>query len=110
MDKIVISPAEVAETRVPVEQPSRLEPSLPPVVPWWAKACLASLVAVLPILCLIAIVLRVAMRNLPPRTRDGWMAFVHTLLIVSGLLTSAGTVAVLSFVPLPSAVATGLSG
>jgi S1-C subfamily serine protease len=64
---------------------------------------------VLPLLCLLAIVLRVAMRNLPPRTRHGWTAFLNILLITSGLLTSAGTVVVLSFVPLPSVASTGLS-
>lgn len=109
MEKIVISPSEVAETSAPVEQPARLEPKLVPVVPIWARISMFLLVLVLPLLCLVAIILRVAMRNLPPRTRDGWMAFVNTLLIVSGLLTSAATVAVVSFVPLPSVVATGLS-
>jgi S1-C subfamily serine protease len=109
LDKIVISPVEVAETVIPAEQPARLEPKLAPVVPWWAKASMALLVPVLPILCLVAIVLRVAMRNLPPRTRHGWTEFVNLLLIISGLLTSAGTVAVLSFVPLPAVVGTGLS-
>jgi hypothetical protein len=109
MDKIVISPAEVAVTRAPVEQPARLEPGLGPVVPWWAKASLVPLVLVLPLLCLIAIVLRIAMRNLPPRTRHGWSAFLNTLLVTSGLLTSVGTVVVLSFVPLPSVAGTGLS-
>jgi S1-C subfamily serine protease len=109
MDKIVISPVEVAETAVPAEQPARLEPKLAPVVPGWAKASMALLVLTLPLLCLVAIVLRVAMRNLPPRTRYGWTAFMNLLLIISGLLTSATTVAVLSFVPLPAVVATGLS-
>ena len=109
MDKIVISPAEVAETRVAAEQSARLEPQLAPVVPVWARVSMSLLVLVLPLLCLVAIVLRVAMRNLPPRTRAGWMHFVNTLLIVSGLLTSAATVSVVSFVPLPSVVATGLS-
>ncbi len=109
MEKIVISPSEVAETSAPVEQPARFEPKLGPVVPIWARISMFLLVLVLPLLCLVAIILRVAMRNLPPRTRDGWMAFVNTLLIVSGLLTSAATVAVVSFVPLPSVVATGLS-
>lgn len=109
MDKIVISPVEVAETMVPAEQPARLEPRLAPVVPWEAKASMALLVLVLPILCLVAIILRVAMRNLPPRTRHDWTAFVNVLLIISGLLTSVTTVAVLSFVPLPAMVASGLS-
>lgn len=107
MDKIVISPAEVAVATAPVEQPARLEPKLAPVVPWWAKASLAPVALLLPLLCLlclIAIVLRVAMQNLPPRTRHGWTTFLNTLLIASGLLTSAGTMVVLSFVPLPVAV------
>ena len=109
MDKIVISPGEIAETAVTAEQSARVEPKLVPVVPWWAKASMALLVLVLPILCLVAIVLRVAMRNLPPRTRHGWTAFVNVLLIISGLLTSVATVAVMSFVPLPAVVATSLS-
>jgi len=109
MDKIVISPAEIAITTAPPEQPAQLEPKLAPVIPWWTKALLAPLVLGLPLLCLIAIVLRIAMRNLPPRTRHGWNAFLNTLLITSGLLTSAGTVVVLSFVPLPSVASTGLS-
>lgn len=109
MDKIVISPVEVAETMAPAEHPARLEPKLVAVVPRWAKASIALLVLVLPLLCLVAIILRVAMRNLPPRTQHGWMAFINTLLIISGLLTSVTTVAVLSFVPLPAVVATGSS-
>jgi S1-C subfamily serine protease len=109
MDKIVISPSEIAVTTAPVEQPSRLEPVLAPVVPWWAKASLTPLVLVLPVLCLVAGVLRVAMRNLPPRARHGWTSFLNTLLITSGLLTSVGMIVVLSFVPLPSLASTGLS-
>lgn len=109
MDKIVISPMEVAETVAPAEQPTRPEPKLAPAVPWWAKTSMAVLVLVLPLLCLVAIVLRVAMRNLPPRTRHEWTAFVNILLVISGLLTSATTVAVMSFAPLPAVVASGLS-
>ncbi|HYK92116.1 MAG TPA: serine protease, partial [Acidobacteriota bacterium] len=109
MEKIVISPAEVAETRAPAEQPARLEPKLAPAVPRWAKWALAPLVLLLPLLCLVAIVLRVAMRGLPPRTRHEWTSLLATLLIVSGLLTSAATVLVFSFAPLPSVAGIGLS-
>lgn len=65
MEKIVISSGEISETRLVPEQ-SQLEPKLPPVVPFWAKVSLAPLVLVLPLLCLVAIILRVAMRSLPP--------------------------------------------
>jgi S1-C subfamily serine protease len=109
MEKIVISPAEVAETRAPAEQPARLESKLVPVVSGWARASLVPLVLVFPLLCVVATVLRIAMRNLPPRTRYGWTAFLNTLLISSGLLTCVGAVAVLSFLPLPSVASIGLS-
>lgn len=109
MEKIVISSREITETLIDSEQPARPEPKLPPVVPRWAKASMAPLVLVLPVLCILTIVFRVAMRSLPPRTRHGWTAFLGTLLVVSGLLTSMAAVMVFSFVPLPSMVSTGLS-
>ena len=89
MEKIVISSAEVAETQAPAEQPARLEPKLAPAVPQWARWVLAPLVLFLPLLCFVAIVLRVAMRGLPPRTRYEWTSLLATLLIVSGIVTSA---------------------
>jgi S1-C subfamily serine protease len=109
MEKIVISSGEISETRLLPEQPGRPEPKLAPVVTWWAKVSLAPLVVVLPLLCLISLILRVAMRALPPRTRHGWTAFLNTLLIISGLLTSLSAIAIFSFVPLPSLVSAGLS-
>jgi len=48
------------------------------------------------------------MRTLPPRNRHAWTAFLATLLIASGLLTSLATVLSFSFAPLPSLVGTGL--
>src|SRR5215469_206922 len=109
MEKIVISPGEVSEAKLLPEQPARPEVKLPPVVPAWGKVSLAPLVFALPLLCLVSIVLRVAMRSLPPRTRYGWASFLNVLLIISGLLTSLSAVAIFSFVPLPSLVSAGLS-
>lgn len=109
MEKIVISTAEVAETQVPLELPARLEPKLPPAVPGWAKWALAPLVLFLPLLCLVAIVLRVAMRGLPPRTRYGWTSLLASFLIASGLITTVATVLVFSFAPVPSVAGAGLS-
>jgi S1-C subfamily serine protease len=108
VDKIVISPAEVAQTQVSLELPVRVDTKLLPAVPTWSKWVLAPFVLVLPLLCLVAIVLRVAMRSLPPRTKHEWTSLLATLLIVSGMLTSAGTVVILSFPPMPSLVGTGL--
>lgn len=109
MDKIVISAAEVAETQVSPYLRDRMEPKLQPVIQPWAKWSLAPTVLVLPLLCLLAIVMRFAMRTLPPRTRDAWTSYLATLLIISGLLTSAATVLIFSFAPLPSVVGSGLA-
>jgi len=81
---------------------------LPPPIPLWAKAALAVLVLVLPLLCVIALILRVAFRSQPPRDRHAMTAFLSSLLIVSGLLTTIGFALVLSFVPVPAIVNTGL--
>jgi hypothetical protein len=97
----------VAETQSPADQPARLEPKLAPVVPQWAKLALAPLVLLLPLLCLVAIVLRAAMRGLPPRTRHEWTSLLATLPIISGILTSLATVLLFSFAPLPSVAGKG---
>lgn len=108
MEKIVISPAEVAETAPLPEGPTRLEPKLPPAVAWWAKLAMSPLALALPLLCVIAIVLRFAMRGLPPRTRYAWTGFLATLLTASGLLTCAAALLFVSLVPPPSFVSRSL--
>ena len=86
-----------------------MEPKLPSAVPRWAKWALSPLVLLLPLLCLVAIVLRVAMRGLPPRTRHEWTSLLATLLIVSGMVTTVATVLILSVAPMPSMAGAGLS-
>lgn len=109
MEKIVISTHEIAETGTPPEQPVRLEPKLPPAVPWWAKLALSPLVIFLPLLCLVAFVIRIAMRGLPPRTRFAWTGLLATLLTVSGLLTSFAAILLLTLHPMPSLISGGLA-
>jgi S1-C subfamily serine protease len=102
MEKIVISPDEIAQTPTSAEEPGVPTPKLPSPVPWWAKLCLAPLALVLPLLCLLTLILRVAMRGLPPRTRYAWISYLSTLLAISGILTSIGVVIVLTTAPAPS--------
>ena len=109
MEKIVISTTEVAETALPSEGPSRLEPKLPSPVAWWARLAMWPLVLALPLLCLIAIILRFAMRGLPPRTRSAWTGFLATLLTTSGLVTCAAVILFVSLVPPPSFVSRSLA-
>ena len=108
MDKIVVSTREIAAVPRTIGEPVPLEPQLPPVISWWMKALFSLLVVVLPLLCLLAIILRVAFRNQPPRVKHAWTAFLSTLLIISGFLTSAAAVLTMSFVPLPPVVSSSL--
>jgi len=109
MDKIVISPDEITEIKESPDVPARIEPKLPPAIPWWARLSVGILVLFLPLLCLVAIILRVAFRGQTPRIRYAWTGFLSTLLIISGFLTSAASVLLFSFGSVPAIVATGLS-
>lgn len=109
MEKIVIGAREVSEVvPAPPDQPRRLEPKLPPPIPIWTRAAMSPLILFLPLLCLVTLVLRFAMRGLPPRTRIAWLSFLSTLLIISGILTSLAAVLSVAFVPLPAIVSSNL--
>jgi len=109
MEKIVIGATEVAQVvQSPPDEPRRLEPKLPPPIPFWVRAAMSPLILFLPVLCLVTLVLRFAMRGLPPRTRIAWLSFLSTLLIISGMLTSAAAVLAVAFVPLPAIVSGNL--
>jgi S1-C subfamily serine protease len=109
MDKIVVSSSELANlSDLPTGQ-TALQPKLPSPIHWSVKLVLSLLVLFLPVLCLVAIILRVSFRNQPPRVQHAWTAFLSTLLIISGFLTS--TVGVLVFSlggQMPTIVGTGL--
>src|SRR5260221_12872601 len=92
MDKIVISPNEITEIKATPDQTARIEPKLPPAIPWWAPVSVGVLVLFLPLLCLVTIILRVAFRGQTPRIRYAWTSFLSTLFIISGFLTSASSV------------------
>jgi ubiquitin-protein ligase len=109
MDKVVISNVEVAEVGEVPQGPKKLEPKLPPEIPWWGKATLSIFVLVLPLLCLIAIILRVSLRNQPPRTKHAVLAYLSTLLVVSGLITSLAIMVMFSLAPPPAMDNSGLS-
>jgi S1-C subfamily serine protease len=110
LDKIVISPSELTQVSEEPGQTARIEPKLPPAIPWWGRLLLALLVPLLPLLCLVTIILRVAFRGQPPRTRFAWTSYLSTLLIISGFLTSMALVIAVSIGPVaPSFISTGLS-
>ncbi len=109
MEKIVISPDEIAHTRDSADEPRGVTAKLDSPIAWWARLCLSPLVLVLPVLCVITLVLRAAMRGMPPRTRYAWISFFSTLLAISGILTTIGGVVAFTAAPTPSVVSSGLS-
>jgi S1-C subfamily serine protease len=109
MEKIIISTDEIAQTAISADGKPGPAAELPSPIPWWAKACLAPLVLVLPLLCLMTLILRVAVRGLPPRSRYAWIALFSTLLAISGILTSIGFVVAFTVSPAPSILSQGLS-
>jgi S1-C subfamily serine protease len=107
MDKIVISPNEITEIKETPEQPAKLEPKLPAAIPWWARLSVGVLALCLPLLCLVAIILRVAFRGQAPRVRYAWTSYLSTLLILSGFLTSVSAVL---FFSLPGGLIAPIAG
>jgi S1-C subfamily serine protease len=107
-DRVVVSSEEIEQIKPAPEAPPSSFHHLPSPVPWWARLSLSPLVLVLPVLCVVAVILRVAFRSQPPRVKYAWVSFLSTLLVVSGILTTVGTVLVASFAPIPALVNTGL--
>jgi hypothetical protein len=108
-NKVVISHEELAEVRPAVEGPAASGPRMPRAIPLWARFLLWPLVLAPPALCVLAMVLRLAFRNQPPRTSDAWARFLCTLLIVSGLTGTVVTLALLTYVPMAPLGAAGLA-
>jgi S1-C subfamily serine protease len=114
MDRIVITTQEVdrAAPSVPVVQDAPGRSRLPDPVPLWARLVLVPLVAVLPLLSLVALIVRVGVRKETPRAQQAWSSYLLTLLIISGFLSTILVVLGFSFswAPAPDAISAALSG
>jgi S1-C subfamily serine protease len=113
MDRIVITTQEVDRTPPPaagVQESPR--PRLPYPVPLWTRLLLVPLVAVLPVLSLVALIIRVSVRRQTPRALQAWSSYLLTLLIVSGFFSTILVVLSfsLSWAPAPDAISAALSG
>ena len=93
-------------------RPQGQRPRLPDPIPLWARLLLGLLVFVLPLLCLVALILRITTRKLTPRELKAWSAYLLTLLIVSGFVSTLLVIAIfsLSSAPAPDVVGVALSG
>jgi len=115
MDPIVITNEEIAQAQapapVPVQGAPELRPKTPNPVPLWARLLVAPLVLVLPLLCLAALILRLAVRSQSPRVRQTWASYLLTLLIISGFFTTILTLFMFSTdsAPVPDSISTSLA-
>ena len=112
MDPIVITTHEVAQAQVPVQGAPEVRPKVPNPVPIWARLLMVPLVFVLPLMCLAALIVRLSVRGQTPRLRQSWSAYLLTLMIISGFLSTILMVLSmsLSWAPAPDAVGAALSG
>lgn len=109
MERIVVTASEIAHTEPASSEPAREGVRLPAAIPVWARLCVAPLVLALPLLCIVSVVLRVALRNLAPRNRFAWTSYLSTLLAISGVLTTVGFLVVLYSGTTPPMASQGLS-
>jgi putative serine protease PepD len=108
VDRVVVSSEELDQIKPAPDAPPSFVPQLPPPVPWWSRLLLSPLVLVLPLLCAVVVILRIAFRSQPPRVKYAWVSFLSTLLVISGVTTTIAGVLTVSFAPLPALVNTGL--
>jgi S1-C subfamily serine protease len=116
MDRIVITEQELEQSQPPAPpvspDPQGSQPGLANPVPLWARFLLAPLVLFPPLLCLVALIVRLSTRKQTPRELKAWWSYLLTLLIISGFVSTL--LAIVSFssswVPAPDAVGVALSG
>ncbi len=108
VDRVVVSSEELEQIKPAPDAPPSSLARLPSPLPRWSRLLLSPLVLVLPALCVVAVILRIAFRGQPPRVKYAWVSFLSTLLVISGLMTTVAGVLTVSFAPIPALVNTGL--
>ena len=107
-EKVVVSAEEIDRIVPETDAPPTVFQRAPSPIPLWAKIALSLLVPVLPLLCIVAVVLKLAFRTQSPSVRHAMASLLSTLLIISGFLATVLTLLVVSLVPIPAIVNTGL--
>jgi S1-C subfamily serine protease len=88
-EKLIISADEIAfaSSEEPIG-PGESEATPVGQLSWWGRAALIPLVLVLPLLCIAAVMVRLANRRGTPAVKAAWNSYLGTLLVISGLLSS----------------------
>ncbi len=109
MEKVIVTADEISLAQPEAQFDSSAEKRTASPVPMWTKLILAPLVLALPLLAIVTAVLRTAIRNQPPRTRQAITSYLCSLLVASALLTSASTVILLFMQPSRFVMSSGLT-
>ena len=108
VSKIVISTTEVDS--VAISEDPFAPKKLPRAIPVWAQLVMLPLVLILPLLAIVALVMRIALRAAAPRTQQAWHSYLMTLLIAASFVFTVAAVLTFSYVPVPpQAISAGLS-
>ncbi len=108
MSKIVVTTNEVQSVTLPLEVVAPAK--VPRAIPAWARIVMLPLVLFLPLLAIIAIVMRIALRAAAPRTQQAWHSYLMSLLIAGSLVFTITAVLAYSYMPMPpQAISAGLS-
>jgi len=116
MDRIIITTKEVDQVTPPAAAVTpafqETRPRLPNPVPLWLRLLLLPLIVVLPLLSLVALIIKVTVRKQTPRASQAWSSYLLMLLIISGFFSTLLAVATfsLSWAPAPDVVGAALSG
>src|SRR5437868_5607840 len=109
MEKLVVTSGEAQAVQLAAD-PLALAPKTPRPIPLWARGLMLPTVLVLPFLCLVTVVIRIALRASAPRTREAWNAYLNTLLVSSALLSMIAGVVLFSAYPVPpQSISAGMS-
>jgi S1-C subfamily serine protease len=110
MDRIVVSPAEIATLPPPVAEPPAIVPRATPPIRLGIRLLIWASVIALPLVCLLSVIMRVIVRNAQARVRLAWLALLNSVLITSGMITSIAFVAVMAISPdQPAMLSDGLN-
>jgi S1-C subfamily serine protease len=104
LDHVSVSSEEVTQIEDGAYPPYSLWGGRPSGIPRWAMVTLSPAVAILPLLCLLIVVSRVAIRDQQLYVKYAWVCFFSTLLIISGTVSSVAAVIFLSLPRMPVVV------
>lgn len=88
MEKIVVTTRDVREVIVPPAGTAPETAVQKAPLSLGLRLATLPLVLALPVLCLVAVAVRLAVRNHSPKPKHAWAAWFNSLLIASGLLTT----------------------